>query len=529
MKVAPEAPSRATVAEAEGAADPSPRARPWIAVAIAAVIGAGIVLRFATRSDLWLDEALTANIAKLPLSDLEEALRHDGAPPLYYVLLHGWMEVFGDGDVAVRALSGLCAVASLPLAFLVGRRVGGRLVAWAALVVLASSPYAIRYATENRPYSLQILLVLLGWLALCRALERPSLGRLAAVAAVTGLLLYTQYWSMYLFAIVGVCLVWRALRGETLADRQAARSAIVAIVAGGLTFLPWLPTFLYQAANTGTPWGERVLPTAGFAYAAIDFAGGQTHSEAYALLAPLLVLALLAIFGRALDTRRVELDLRTRPGVRLQAAVLIAALLLGLVASYAAGTTFAGRYAAGLFPLFVVVVAFGFTVFADTRVRNVALALVATFGLIGGARNLVENRTQAAQAAAVIRAEAQPGDVVVYCPDQVGPDVSRLLEAQEGLEHLTFPDGDAPELVDWVDYQERIDRADAGAFARDVLERAGNAATVWYVVAPGYRNFEGECEQVTAGLSAGRPDARTRVVPDNEFFEFQGLIEFPGP
>jgi hypothetical protein len=323
--------------------------------------------------------------------------------------------------------------------------------------------------------------------------------------------------------------VWRAARADTRAARQTARSIIVAIVAGGITFLPWLPTFLYQAEHTGTPWGERVLPTAGLSYAAIEFAGGQRHSEAYALLVPLLVLALLAIFGRAVDARRVELDLRTRPGVRLQAVLLVAALLLGLFASYAADTTFAGRYAAGLFPLFVVVVAFGFTVFADARLRYGALALVAVMGLVGGVRNLVENRTQAAQVAAVIAAEAEPGDVVLYCPDQVGPDVSRLLEDEPGLDQLTFPDGSGPEFVDWVDYQDRVDRADPGAFGAEVLERAGTDHTVWFVVAPGYRNFEGECEALSASLSAGRPDARTRVTPDNEFFEFQGLIEYRAP
>ncbi len=525
MTVAREAPTRAPAASTEGDG-PGARVNRWVVAAIAAVVAAGVVLRFVTSSDLWLDEALTANIARLPLGDLQEALRHDGAPPLYYVLLHGWREVFGDGDMALRALSGLFSVAALPLAFLVGRRVGGRFVGWATLVVLASSPYAIRYATENRPYSLQILLVLLGWLALCRALERPRLARLAAVAVVTGLLLYTLYWSMYLLAIVGVCLVWRAVRGEALVDRQAARSAIVAIVAGGVTFLPWVPTFLYQAANTGTPWGERILPAAGFSYAAIDFAGGQEHSEAYALLVPLLVLALLGIFGRALDARRIELDLRTRPGVRLQAAVLVAALLLGLLASYAGGTTFDGRYAAVVFPLFVVVVAFGFTVFSHRRVRFLALVLVAGLGLAGGIRNLVENRTQAAQAAAVIRAEAEPGDVVVYCPDQIGPDVSRLLRHEKGLEHITFPDGDDPEFIDWVDYQKRIDRADPDAFADEVLQRAGTG-DIWFVIAPGYRNFEGECEAVAGGLTAGRPDARTRVTPDDQFFEFQGLIEYP--
>lgn len=511
------------------APDASPRARPWLTTAVVVVVVVGIVLRFVTRSDLWLDEALTVNIARLPLGDLEEALRHDGAPPLYYVLLHVWMSIFGEGDLAVRALSGVFSLACLPLAWFVGQRVGGRVVAWATVLVLVSSPFAIRYATENRPYTLQMLLVLLGWLALCRALERPSLLRLAGVGVVTGLLLYTQYWSMYLLAVVGIIVLWQSLRGPTGAARQAARSVVVAMVAGGITFLPWVPTFLYQAQNTGTPWGEPILPPAGFASAAIGFAGGAKHSEAFVLLVPLLLLVLLALLGRAVDALRIELDLRTRPGVRVPAAVLVAALALGMLVSYAGGTTFVDRYGAVVFPLFVLVAAFGFTAFGDPHARVIALAVVVALGLVGGVRNLVEQRTQASHSADVIRAEARPGDVVAYCPDQVGPDVSRLLEGEPGLRQLAFPDGAPPELVDWVDYQERIDRAEPAEFADEAELLAGPDRTVWFVLAPGYRNFEGECEAVAAALSAARPTAETRVVPDDTFFEFQGLIEYPAP
>ena len=59
-----------------------------------------------TRSPLWLDEALSVNIAKLPIGQIPAALRHDGHPPLYYVLLHVWMSVLGSGDVAVRSAVG---------------------------------------------------------------------------------------------------------------------------------------------------------------------------------------------------------------------------------------------------------------------------------------------------------------------------------------------------------------------------------------------------------------------------------------
>src|SRR3954468_7630871 len=82
----------------------------WLILAVAGVIAAGVALRFIARSDLWADEVLSVNISRLPISDLRGALRHDGAPPLYYALLHVWMSVFGTGNEAVRSLSGLFGV-----------------------------------------------------------------------------------------------------------------------------------------------------------------------------------------------------------------------------------------------------------------------------------------------------------------------------------------------------------------------------------------------------------------------------------
>src|ERR687897_1255598 len=127
------------------------------------VVVVGVALRFVQRSPLWLDEALSVNIAKLPVGDMFEALRHDGHPPFYYLVLHAWMSVFGEGDGAVRALSGILAVAALPLTWIAGRRIAGPSGARWALAVAALSPYLVRYATETRMYSMVMLLVLAGY------------------------------------------------------------------------------------------------------------------------------------------------------------------------------------------------------------------------------------------------------------------------------------------------------------------------------------------------------------------------------
>jgi hypothetical protein len=517
------APARATDPDA-GRADPGPPR--WLVVGLLLTVAAGLAFRFVTRSDLWLDEALTVNIAKLPLSDLRDALRHDGAPPLFYVLLHGWINVFGSSDVAVRALSGVISVATLPAAWIAGKRLAGRWGAWAAVAVLVSSPYAIRYATETRMYALAMFLVLWGYVLLRRALERGSFWALAGIAVITGALCYTVYWSFYLLAVVGIGLVWRAWRAPELADRQAARGVIVAMVAGGLTFVPWLSTFQYQLQHTGTPWGQARLPWFGVAEAFAQFAGGDKHAESFVYLPALIVLPLLALFGAAVDRSHIDLDLRTRPAVRWETATAFATLVLGLVVSYIGSTAFEGRYAAVMFPLLALVIAYSVMSFASIRVRAGVLAFVVLLGFAGGVRNATENRTQAAQVANVINAEAKPGDTVVYCPDQIGPAVNRLLRPDLQLHQLVYPSGAKPLLIDWVDYVDRIRATDPAAFAKRALTRAGNH-TIWYVAAFGYHNVEGKCEGISNALGSQRTEIQRVVANDEKFFEYQGLIEYP--
>ena len=184
--------------------------RPTFAVVVALLV-VGVVLRFATTSPLWLDEALSVNIARLGMDEVVDALRRDGHPPLYYVLLHGWMAVVGEGDAAVRALSGVFGLALLPLLWIAGRRLAGARGGWYALGVAAVLPYALRYSTETRMYALVMVLVLAAWLLLEDLLDRPSGWRFAGLAAVTAALLWTHYWAIWIGAVTGAALAVRWL------------------------------------------------------------------------------------------------------------------------------------------------------------------------------------------------------------------------------------------------------------------------------------------------------------------------------
>ncbi|MGH2720327.1 MAG: glycosyltransferase family 39 protein, partial [Actinomycetota bacterium] len=304
--------------------------RPLLAAGIALALVAGLVLRVLVDSPLWLDEALSVNIARLPVPDLLDALRRDGSPPLYYLLLHVWIGWFGAGDAAVRSLSVAFSVATLPLAWLAGRRLGDRRGAWAAVLLVATSPFAVRYASETRMYALLMLLALGAWLALSASLVRPTVTRLAALGLVTGLLCLTHYWALYLVAAMFLAACWFT---RTDATRPAALRAVGAMAAGGLLFVPWLPSFVFQARHTGTPWGEpgglRILP-----YALEGWSGGRGPA-ALGLAAILCLLAAAAV-------------LRHRRGDRDPALVLawLVAGTLGIAAAaeLAVGVSFALRY-----------------------------------------------------------------------------------------------------------------------------------------------------------------------------------------
>src|SRR5690606_19301626 len=59
----------------------------------------------AISGSFWMDEGLSVGIASYPLSEIPGVLRDDGSPPLYYALLHVWMDVFGRSETAVHWFS----------------------------------------------------------------------------------------------------------------------------------------------------------------------------------------------------------------------------------------------------------------------------------------------------------------------------------------------------------------------------------------------------------------------------------------
>jgi mannosyltransferase len=515
------------------------RARTAAGIVIALIVACGIFLRFFTHSAMWLDEALTVDRSSLPIRDIATSLKQDGAPPLYYYLLHYWMELFGQSDLAIRSLSGVIGVATLPVAWFAANRFGGRVAAWITLVLLASAPYAVYYSTEARMYALDILLTGCGYLALSRALTRPRPGNLVAIGVVTAGLLYTQYWSLYLVATVGIWLLgsaWLDRRRQTSSENQLesrhALPAFFAVAVGCLLFVPWLPTFFYQSQHTGTPWakppnfGAIVSAVTGFADNQGSLQVGTTQGRLLAVI--YLVLFALAIFGIGRSGRLIDLDLRTRPRARGMAFAVLGTLFLAIAGGILTGSAFAPRYASVVFLPLLLLVGLGFTTLFSLRLRLVVVAAAVAAGLFASFQNIDTLRTQAPQVAAVINARAHPGDVIAFCPDQLGPAVYRVTDTPSRYRMTTFPRGTSPRFVDWVDYKKTVQSENPTAFATKLAAETGSANRIWLVWEPGYQTYDSRCEDVVNALLGNPRFQGYQWVSSNGFkyYEPMDLTEY---
>jgi len=127
---------------------------PWFLIFITL---AGFLLRgfLLGKNGMWLDEAFSVWVAKHSIPDmLYWIVRIDQHPPLYYFLLHYWIKLNGDSPSAVRMLSVLFGTATIPIVYLIGKRLSGVLVGMAASAFFALSPFNILFAQDARMYTL---------------------------------------------------------------------------------------------------------------------------------------------------------------------------------------------------------------------------------------------------------------------------------------------------------------------------------------------------------------------------------------
>lgn len=165
-----------------------------------AIVAFSAIVRFISLSDryFWCDEASSVLTSRYDVGALLYHASFDVHPPLYYLLLHGWMALFGDGIMAARSLSLVFGVMTVALAMRFTRWLTNERAALIAGWLMAIMPMAVRYSQEARMYALMGMLAIAAAMALAKWLKTPDNHRYLALYALLMTLSFIPTTSRFL-------------------------------------------------------------------------------------------------------------------------------------------------------------------------------------------------------------------------------------------------------------------------------------------------------------------------------------------
>ncbi|MFH1618285.1 MAG: glycosyltransferase family 39 protein [bacterium] len=265
-----------------------------------AVLLTGIILRFYRLGEpLWLDEVLTVNSALKPLYDIPKDLIHGPAgstPPLFYILLHFWIRIFGQSDAGMHFFTACIGIAGIAAIWRTGTLLAGRLAGLAGAAVMAAHPFHIAASQEVRPYGLLVFFSALSFYFLLEALRDNRSRHWVLYSAISTANLFTHNYAVFLL-IVQFLLALDKLVYEGGRFYEKVFFAFAAIFAA---YLAWVPGLLMQTRKHAifsylSPPGFHEIKLTLYALAGLWTTSGASSSQwPFEMADPLLAAYFLA-------------------------------------------------------------------------------------------------------------------------------------------------------------------------------------------------------------------------------------------
>jgi mannosyltransferase len=359
----------------------------WIVTGLVAL---GAALRFATLGvqSYHHDEIVTASrVLRVGFGHAMDAVGFsESAPPLYYALAWIWTQIAGTGPWGLRSLSALAGVATIPVAFLIGRELRGRRTGLLAAALVAVNPMLIWYSQEARAYALLVFFCALSLLYCVRALrlevgaagpegerDQHDTRNLVLWGVFSALALATHYFAVFPLAAEVILLLRR--RGRA----TLAGLSIVALVAALLA-----PLVIHQMSYGHTEWIGKFTLGHRFWETAATFLVGETGDIIGGPEQPTLAFAPLglALAGFALLAFRGDRREKRAAAVPLAVAALtIGVPLLLAIVSATKDYVLARNLLPALIPL-LLLAALGLTVRRARRAGAALAAFLVAYSLV---------------------------------------------------------------------------------------------------------------------------------------------------
>jgi mannosyltransferase len=436
---------------------------------IVAVLAAAVSLVGAARPSFWYDEAATISASySRSLGQLWQMLSNvDAVHGLYYVLMHGWFQIFPPTEFWSRVPSSLAVGGAAAGVVVLGKQFSSRTVAVTSGVLCAILPRTTWAGVEARPYAMSMMAAV--WLTVLlvvtarRDSRRLWLSYGAAQAMSVVLDLYLVLLLLAHFTFICAC-----LRTRTVVMRFSTTSALA-----GLAVSPFLVKAVGQVHQISwvAPIGRRTIE---------DVAVQQyfERSPMFAVLSALVIATVTALWRFA----SVELAEPTRKLLTLAAGWLVIPTALIVAWSAAVHPIYTPRYLCFTAPAIALLL--GVCVNAAAVKPWMAAAIVSLFAVAAAPNYIRAQRNPYAkygmdysQVADLIGTKAAPGDcllvndTVTFMPAPMRPLLAARPNAYRKLIDLTL----------WQRATDRNAVFDTNLIPEVVAQPLGQCGVVWII------------------------------------------------
>jgi mannosyltransferase len=228
------------------------------ALLIVVIVGALVRFYQIGWQPFWVDEGFSEWASRQSVWYLWTVLpTFEPNPPLYYTLLKGWRVLFGDSEAALRSLSVLFSVATIPLVFAMGRMIGdrhsGTATGMMAATLFALSPLHLQFAQEARSYAMLVFGVALTmtaviWLMLnqvqvCGLAEKasPKRWKVHQMLGLFALGMALIMWSHNVGALAVLAIALPIVYWWFVDTKRCTRALIRIFIASAIAFALFLP------------------------------------------------------------------------------------------------------------------------------------------------------------------------------------------------------------------------------------------------------------------------------------------------
>ena len=463
--------------------DFSLRSTGWSALLVG-LIACVVSAAWSWQPSYWGDEAASVMSANRSLPSLFAMLGNiDAVHGLYYLFLHGWIDLFGASEFSTRLPSAIAIGVAAAGTVVLAEKFTSRPAAIGAGLIFAVLPRVTYMGAEARSTAIATAIAVWLTVLLVHAVRSSGITTRRRQIALWGGYALLLAVGMYVFLYLALLLPVHAVVVVVLARRHPLRRPT--------TQLWWSLAFWLGASLLGLLLALPILRAGSSQREQIAFIGRRprvTVSEAavmqwfdtvpVAIMAwALISVAVLAVFFRRSGTHRQN-GLPSRGALSIFLAWMVLPSGILLIGNELVTPMYSTRYLSICAPAVAIVIAVGIAALANNWLRAATVALVVAtvvpaYAVQRGDFGKNEG-SDWRQTAAVLAAEAQPGDGVVFDQSVRPSRIPRLAmhlypEAFSGLHDVTVTRTYSDTAWLW----------DEVAPLTDALPAVANLDTVW--------------------------------------------------